>query len=108
MELTIDTALPLASVAFTEQGALIAELTWSSSRGHAADLLPSIDRLLDTTGRARDEIAAVFVNRGPGGYAGLRVGISTALALAFALGADILGYGRLEADAYPYLLTDRP
>jgi tRNA threonylcarbamoyladenosine biosynthesis protein TsaB len=107
MELTIDTASPLASVALSEQGVLVAELTWTSERGHAADLLPSVDRLLSTVGRQRSELAAVFVNRGPGGYAGLRVGISTALALAFALDAEVLGYGRLEADAYPYLPLGR-
>jgi tRNA A37 threonylcarbamoyladenosine modification protein TsaB len=65
--------------------------------------LPAIDRLLDSSGADRSSIAAVFVNRGPGAYAALRVGISTALALAFALDADLLGYGRLEADAFPFL-----
>ena len=108
MELTIDTASPLASVALSEHGALVAELSWTSGRGHAADLLPAVERLLDCARRQRSEIAAVFVNRGPGGYAGLRVGISTALALAFALDAEVLGYGRLEADAYPYLPLGRP
>jgi tRNA threonylcarbamoyladenosine biosynthesis protein TsaB len=108
MELTIDTASALASVALAGQGALIAELTWTSDRGHAADLLPAVERLLAAVGRERSEIRAVFVNRGPGGYAGLRVGISTALALAFALDAEVLGFGRLEADAYPYLPLGRP
>src|SRR5215218_8743990 len=108
MELTIDTASPLAGVALSEQGVLLAELTWTSQRGHAADLLPAIDRLLDAAGRDRAAIEAVFVDHGPGGYAGLRVGISTALALAFALDADVLGFGRLEADAYPFLPTGRP
>ena len=108
MELTIDTASPLASVAVTEHGCLTAELTWSSGRAQAAELLPAIDRLLAGAHVERTAIRAVFVNRGPGGYAGLRVGISTALALAFALDADVLGYGRLEADAYPFLTLGRP
>lgn len=108
MELTIDTASPLAGIALTDQGRLTAESTWLAGRGHAAELLPAIERLLVGSAIEREAIAAIFVNRGPGGYAGLRVGISTAMALAFALDADLLGYGRLEADAYPFLMLGRP
>jgi tRNA threonylcarbamoyladenosine biosynthesis protein TsaB len=108
VELTIDTASPLASIALSDGGHTVAELSWSAGRGHAAELLPNIERLLAAGGARRDAITAVFVNRGPGGYAGLRVGISTALALAFATGAGVLGYGRLEADAYPFLGAGRP
>src|SRR5688500_16039863 len=99
MELTIDTASAVASVALTVEGRLLAEATWQSGRGHAAELLPAIERLLGFAGAERSAIDVVFVNRGPGAYAALRVGISTALSLAFALDADLLGYGRLEADA---------
>ncbi len=103
MELTIDTASDLASVALSEQGALLAEVTWEARREHSAQLLPAVEHLLAAAGAERTAITAVFVNRGPGGYAGLRAGIGTALALAFALEADVLGYGRLEADALPWL-----
>ncbi|MGD9891141.1 MAG: tRNA (adenosine(37)-N6)-threonylcarbamoyltransferase complex dimerization subunit type 1 TsaB [Dehalococcoidia bacterium] len=108
MELTIDTASSLAGLALTREGQLIAESSWSTDRGHASELLPSIERLLAGVGVERGALSAIFVNRGPGGYAGLRVGISTAMALAFALGTDLLTYGRLEADAYPYLALGRP
>jgi tRNA threonylcarbamoyladenosine biosynthesis protein TsaB len=108
MELTIDTASSLASIALTREGRLIAESSWSTERGHASELLPSIERLLDGASIQRDALSAIFVNRGPGGYAGLRVGISTAMALAFALDADLISYGRLEADAYPFLTLGRP
>jgi tRNA threonylcarbamoyladenosine biosynthesis protein TsaB len=108
VELTLDTASPLAGIALTEQGRLLAAHTWYTRHGHAAELLPALDTLFERSGAARTDVTAIFVDRGPGGYAGLRVGISTALALAFALGADVLGYGRLEADAYPYLPLGRP
>jgi tRNA threonylcarbamoyladenosine biosynthesis protein TsaB len=108
VELTIDTASSLASVALSEGGRMVAELSWQAHRGHAAELLPNIERLFAAAAVERTAISAVFVDRGPGGYAGLRVGVSTALALAFAADADLLGYGRLEADAYPFLRCGRP
>lgn len=108
MELTIDTASSLTGVALSEAGVLVAEYSWRSGRRHAAELLPAVEAMLSTAGVERGAIDAVFVNRGPGAYGGLRVGISTALALAFALDADVLGYGRLEADAAPLLGAGMP
>lgn len=108
MELTIDTASPVASVALSDGGSLVAETTWLAGRGHAAELTPVIDRVLRGAGMTTRDLAVVFVNRGPGGYAGLRVGVSTALAIASALEADLLGFGRLQADALPYLALGRP
>jgi tRNA threonylcarbamoyladenosine biosynthesis protein TsaB len=84
----------------TDSGRLLADFAWRTKAGHAAELLPAIEHLLARSGVARADIGAVFVCRGPGSYGGLRVGISTAMGLAFALGADLLGVSRLEADAY--------
>lgn len=108
MELTIDTASPMAAVALARDGALLAELRWRSTRGHAAELLPAIDRLVSQAGARLPEVRVIFPCLGPGGYAGLRAGISAAMALAFALDADVLGYGRLEAEAAPYLSAGHP
>lgn len=100
MELTIDTADALAGVALTDEGAPLAERLWRTRAGHAAELLPAIRDLLAGAGVAPIDLDAVFVCLGPGSYAGLRVGISTALALAFGLPAGLLGVARLEADAW--------
>lgn len=108
MELTIDTAGPVAGVALSQEGALIAELTWRVRLSHAAELLPALSQLLERAGASRSDLRAVFVCRGPGSYAGLRVGISTAMGLAYALDADVLGVGRLEADAYAHAAYPGP
>ncbi len=100
MELAIDTAGSVAGVALSREGALLADLAWRVRVSHAAELLPALDRLLEMAGATRRDLRAVFVCRGPGSYAGLRVGISTAVGLAYALDVDVLGVGRLEADAY--------
>src|SRR4029079_14527520 len=69
-------------------------------RNHSVELLPNIDRLLAEAGRTKSDISAVFVDLGPGGYAGLRVSVSTAKALAHGLDVPLAGIGRLEIDAW--------
>jgi tRNA threonylcarbamoyladenosine biosynthesis protein TsaB len=102
MELSIDTASETASVALSEQGALVAEITWRCRRNHTVELLPTIDRLLEQSGAQMCDVEAVFSCTGPGMYTGLRVGIATAKGLAVGLGTPALGVGRLELDAYAH------
>ena len=102
LELTIDTASEMASVALSREGALEAELTWRCPRNHSAELLPAVQYLMQRAGVDKSELTAVFVCIGPGSYTGLRVGIASAKGLAFALGLPIVGVGRLEADAYQH------
>lgn len=97
----LDTASDIAGVALTEDGDLLAEVSWRTHRNHSRELLPAFDWLLSRHGRRKEEIAAIFVCTGPGSYAGLRVGVSTAKALAYALDTPIVGIGRLAADALP-------
>jgi tRNA threonylcarbamoyl adenosine modification protein YeaZ len=97
--LAIDTASDLAGVALFEDGDLLAETTWRTRQSHSRQLLPGLDRLLAQVERQKHDITAVVVCLGPGSYAGMRVGLSTAKALAFALEAPLVGVGRLAADA---------
>lgn len=108
MELSIDTAGAVGGVALTESGTLLADLAWRTRAGHAADLLPAIASVLEWAGARQRDLDAIFVCQGPGGYAGLRVGISTAMGLAYALGAGLLGVNRLEADAYVHAAFPGP
>ncbi len=102
MELSIDTASEIASVALSREGVLEAEVTWRCRRNHTAELLSTIDRLLVQGGASKEELTAVFACTGPGMYTGLRVGVSTAQGLAYALKLPAVGIGRLELDAYQH------
>lgn len=102
MELSIDTASEIASVALSREGGLQAEVSWRCRRNHTVELLATIDRLLAQMGATKEELSAVFVCTGPGMYTGLRVGVSTAQGLAYALRLPVVGIGRLELDAYQH------
>ncbi len=108
LELAIDTAGTVASVALSSEGTLLAELTWRTRANHSAELIPAIETVLAQAGCEREQIRVLFVDRGPGAYAGLRVGISTAMGLALALGTELLAAGRLELDAYPHAAFPGP
>jgi len=108
VELSIDTASDWASVAFSREGRPAAEITWRCYRQHSTQLMPTAERLLSRLGADKSELSAVFVCIGPGGYAGLRVGVSTAKGLAFALSIPIVGVGRLEIEAYQHVLYAGP
>src|SRR3972149_1891327 len=92
----------MASLALSREGVLQAEVTWRCRRNHTVELLPTIERLLAQAGVTKGELTAVFACTGPGMYTGLRVGVSTAQGLAYALKLPVVGIGRLEMDAYQH------
>src|SRR3990170_4770880 len=98
----------MASVGLSRQGSLLAEITWRCRRNHTVELLPTIEKLFAQAGATKEELQAVFVCTGPGMYTGLRVGVSTAKGLAYALGLPLVGMPRLELDAYPHAAFPGP
>ena len=108
MELSIDTSTRYASVALSGQGEAIAELTWHSQQNHSVELAPTVRELARRAGFQMNELEAVFVARGPGGFSALRVGISTAKALALALDIPLVSVGTLDIEAEPYLRLGIP
>ena len=108
MELCIDTSTRYASVAVSMDGAIAAQLSWRSARNHSVELVDALRLVMERTGAAMDDLDAVFVARGPGGFSALRVGLSFAKSLAMATGAPLVGVGTLDAEALPYLEAGRP
>jgi tRNA threonylcarbamoyladenosine biosynthesis protein TsaB len=100
MQLAIESASDEPGIALAVDGVAALTLTWQTAQNHSRELLPNIERLLAEAGRTKDDIEAVFVDIGPGGYAALRVGASVAKAMAHGLRISIAGIGRLELDAY--------
>lgn len=86
----IDTATEACSVALFQNETLIANNHVVVGRGHAERLLPMIEGLPDA-GRAE----RIAVDVGPGSFTGVRIGIAAARALAFAWGAELVGYSAL-------------
>jgi tRNA threonylcarbamoyladenosine biosynthesis protein TsaB len=93
--LAIDTASTSFALALAEEGVVLRSLERPAGQDHSRLLLPAIRELL----AGEEAIEAIAVVRGPGSYAGLRVGIATAQGLALARGLPMAGVGTLEAVA---------
>jgi len=80
-----------------------------SARGkrHAESLTPQIDFTLKQARVEIEEISVVAVDVGPGLFTGLRVGISTAMAIAFGLSVPMIGVSSLDLVAFPVRHTRR-
>ena len=57
--------------------------------GHARELMPGIARVMGEAGVGYDELGAVAVGIGPGGFTGLRIGIATAHGIAQSAGIPL-------------------
>src|SRR6476646_6479670 len=91
----------IPGVALCEGPDVLGVASWRTKMGHSREVLPTLDWLLQRNNRDKSQLDAIAVDLGPGGYAGLRVGLSTAKALAYGLDAKLVGIGRLPADAWP-------
>ncbi len=108
MELAIDTSTDFATIGLSREGETVAEVAWHSGQNHTTELVPNIVHLLNQAKLGPQSLGAVFVAKGPGSFNGLRVGMSTAKGLAFALKIPLVGIGTLEIEAYPFAFTRLP
>ncbi|MDQ2933665.1 MAG: tRNA (adenosine(37)-N6)-threonylcarbamoyltransferase complex dimerization subunit type 1 TsaB [Chloroflexota bacterium] len=98
MILAIESASTDLSVAVAgPDGATLATDAWSSDRRQAHELLPRMLEMLNRAGLALADSRAVAVGLGPGSFTGLRVGVSVAKGIAFALKLPIVGVPSLQA-----------
>jgi tRNA threonylcarbamoyladenosine biosynthesis protein TsaB len=97
--LNIDTATEYASVCLSEEDKIVSILESRDQKNHAAFLQPAIEKICQTTGIKLKDLDAVSVTSGPGSYTGLRVGLSSAKGLCYALNKPLLLVNTLEVMA---------
>lgn len=101
--LAIETATPMVGVALTgDDGSLLYAARVAGGRRHGELLAPIIAAALAAADLTPADLTAVGVDRGPGLFTGLRVGLATAQALSEALHLPAAGVTSLEALAHPH------
>jgi tRNA threonylcarbamoyladenosine biosynthesis protein TsaB len=99
MILQIETATTSCSVALASNGKVLAFREINARNIHAEVITVYIDELMAQTGITYAGLDAIAVSCGPGSYTGLRIGVSTAKGLCFALDKPLIAVPTLAAMA---------
>ena len=99
--LNIETSTKACSVSINCNGILInCKEIVSSGFSHSEKLLPFISQIIEKSKINMSDLAAVAVSMGPGSFTGLRIGVSTAKGICYALGIPLIAVSTLQAMAF--------
>jgi tRNA threonylcarbamoyladenosine biosynthesis protein TsaB len=94
--LAIETATPACALGIRTTNGLEVTRVVDEGRRHTEALTDAMRTLLDEVELAPRDVDRVVVDRGPGLFTGLRVGIATAIGFSQALGCGLVGVTSLE------------
>lgn len=95
--LNIETATKNCSVALAKEGkTILCKEIADEGYSHAERLHVFIEEIITEAGFTFQDIVAVAVSQGPGSYTGLRIGVSAAKGLCFALNIPLIAVDTLQ------------
>ena len=97
--LALETSAKSVSAAVVENGAVLASAYQNMGLTHSVTLMPLVDSMLKNAGLTAKDMELIAVAAGPGSFTGLRIGVSAAKGLAWALELPCCGVSTLEAMA---------
>jgi tRNA threonylcarbamoyladenosine biosynthesis protein TsaB len=96
--LNIETATKNCSVALAKDGkTIVCKEIAEEGYSHAERLHVFIEEIISEAGVAMKELCAVAVSQGPGSYTGLRIGVSAAKGLCYALNIPLIAIDTLQS-----------
>ncbi|SDR67215.1 tRNA threonylcarbamoyladenosine biosynthesis protein TsaB [Formosa sp. Hel1_31_208] len=105
--LSIETSTTNCSVSLSKDGeTLVLKEDKNLNYSHAESLHLFIDEVLKSATIQKSEIDAIAVSKGPGSYTGLRIGVSAAKGLCYALEIPLISISTLEALAHQVEFDD--
>jgi len=91
LTLGLETSEPIGGVSLFEQSSIALVQTMDEPLQHAERVIPTIQDLLRSADRTCQAIGLISVNRGPGSFTGLRIGLAVAKGLGQALNCPVVG-----------------
>lgn len=104
--LALDTSTNVATVAILEDDVIIGEYSCNKGKTHSQRLMPMIQSLLEKVGLSATDMDAFAASIGPGSFTGLRIGVTTVKAMAFAAEKPVISIHTLDALAYNLTMSE--
>lgn len=104
--LNIETATTVCSVSVAKDGKLLGTKEQNGDYSHAENLTLFIEEVIKQSGITLKQLDAVAVSKGPGSYTGLRIGVSTAKGLCYALEKPLIAINTLQHLSLALTLKD--
>ncbi len=95
--LHLETSAEFCSVCLSEDTTILASREGTERFTHAAHITLFVEACMEAAERTLSELSAISVSMGPGSYTGLRIGLSVAKGICYALDKPLIAVGTLEA-----------
>jgi tRNA threonylcarbamoyladenosine biosynthesis protein TsaB len=105
--LGLETSTKICSVAISEGNKLLALKEEGGEYSHSEKLTVFVEEVLQKAGLKLSQIDAIAVSKGPGSYTGLRIGVSVAKGLCYALDKPLIAVDTLQAMAFGMSLNEK-
>ena len=104
--LALETSAKAVSAAVTENGKVLCSGYQDTGLTHSRTLMPIVEHILKNTNLTMADMDAIAVSAGPGSFTGIRIGVSAAKGLAFAVDKPAVGVSTLAAMARNVAFAD--
>lgn len=106
--LALETSTTVCSVALSVNGEIISQRQTDLPNSHAQTLTVFVDEVMKESHLSYSKLDAIAVSEGPGSYTGLRIGVSTAKGLCYALSKPLISVSTLQTMTQQVLGSHKP
>src|SRR5699024_7275284 len=104
--LAIDTSTNILGDAILDDTELIGQKVTKVNKHHTSRLMPAIVELMKDINPKPEALEKIVVGAGPGSFTGIRIGVTVAKSLAWALNIPVVRVSSLESLAYQAKLKE--
>lgn len=104
--LALETSAKAVSAAVAEDGKILCSGYQDTGLTHSRTLMPIVEHILKNTGMTVSDMDAIAAAVGPGSFTGIRIGVSAAKGLAFAVNKPAIAVSTLAAMARNVAFAD--